>query len=165
MAQVKVDSPLSCSDKALGISTITSALKVRILFADAGCFDPKLKKCLEDDKRKDLTMWDILTAADFGEASIIIGSDLPADRFPAAINSSISMKSLQCMLPSDLPQVSTQQRTLQVWYDETKWSVGVNLLSSDTFSPYPITSKTHTRYGAVMTLVYQHSPFDVELIF
>ena len=56
--------------------------QVRIIFADAGCIPSHLEKCLIKDEKVHLLTPDLLETAEVFDASIIIGSNFPADTPP-----------------------------------------------------------------------------------
>ena len=59
-----------------------TGFQYRIIFADAGCIAPRLENSLIKDQRKHLETEDLVDAAVVYEASIVIGSDFPADTPP-----------------------------------------------------------------------------------
>ena len=57
--------------------------QVRFIFADAGWISRRLAKTLIRDERVQLETQDLLDTAEVFDASIIIGSNFPADRPPS----------------------------------------------------------------------------------
>ena len=87
--------------------------QVRIIFADAGCIPSHLEKCLIKDEKVHLLTPDLLETAELYDASIIIGSNFPADTPP---NDS-HMSSRLCHTGG------MHATSWHVWYDEETWSV------------------------------------------
>ena len=87
--------------------------QVRFIFADGGCIPSRLEKCLIKDERVHLLTLDLLETAEVFDASIIIGSNFPADTPP---NDS-HMSSRLCHTGG------MHATSWHVWYDEETWLV------------------------------------------
>ena len=92
--------------------------QVRIIFADGGCIPPDIEKSLIKDTRVRLKSFDLLETTELFDASIIIGSDFPADRPPdlPELNGS--------WMSSEFGRTRGKHATSwHVWYDEVEWTV------------------------------------------
>ena len=87
--------------------------QVRIIFADAGWISARIAKSLIRDERVHLKTQDLLDTAEVFDASIIIGSNFPADTPP---NDS-HMSSRLCHTGG------MHATSWHVWYDEETWLV------------------------------------------
>ena len=125
--------------------------KIRILFADGGCIEAGLKKCLIKDARAELTAVEMLETAEDFETSIIIGSDFPEDYPP--LDSDMTFK---CSRSAAAPLVQhcTWWTKWHVWYNHEIWSV-------TSFRTAPFTEHRE----CVMIELRHHQGYEVAIMY
>ena len=104
---------MSTMDSGVLQRTDPSGSSYRLIFADAGCLPSWLHNSLIKDDRKRLGVRDLLQTAQLYEASIIIGSDFPANTPPNNSNMSSRVCKTEGM----------HATSWHVWYDLETWSV------------------------------------------